>query len=266
MRTARAKGTPNPDGKSKSIAVHFENEIFDRIATEAAERGRSFGEQLLIYVVRRLWGKVRRTQRLPTERAAYWIGVDGTVHVTYGGKPEPISTAIAAKPEHPTWAAYDALMAGHQSYPGWTFCKFGVRGPREQDHSEVAGIVRAPFGIWWAPFLCISPTGLQATHGLACVAHTRSGMAIGVFGHMDMAVQAAEIAARMADWDGFSFDEGASMQLIQRLRTAWAAAGIIHSPISGYPIVNDKVQEGQPPIAIYVKNVMDHEQRPEKLS
>lgn len=52
MARARAKGTLNPTGRSRSVAIHFDNEIFEMIANEAVQCGRSFGEQVRIYVGR----------------------------------------------------------------------------------------------------------------------------------------------------------------------------------------------------------------------
>lgn len=220
----------------------------------------------LLDKVRRAWGKVQRTPRLPAELPSAGEAVRIGTNVVTG---EPVMVTLTTQPEppRPTWAAYDALMASHQSYAGWTFCKFGVRGPRSEDHSEVQGIVRAPFGAWWAPFLCVDQgTGHQTRRGLACVEHTRSGMAIGVFGDMDLAVQAAEIAMRMDEWQAFSFDEARSMELIYRVRAAWTAAGIVFSPFTGYPTVHGNVPQGQPPVAIFIKNPMADHHRPEKLS
>ncbi|MET4187669.1 hypothetical protein ABIB86_000382 [Bradyrhizobium sp. JR1.7] len=189
------------------------------------------------------WGKVRRSPSLP--------------------QPSPTASEPA---QHPAWDDYTALMASHPSYPGWTFCRFGVRGPTKDDHSEVQGIVRAPFGAWWSPFLCIEPeTGYRASHGLACVEHTRTGLAIGVFANMDTAVEAAEIAMRMDAWHTFDLDQNLSLELIRRVRTAWTAAGITMAPFSGYPLVRGEVPEGMPPVGIFAKTPTDHH-RPEKLS
>ncbi len=199
----------------------------------------------MIEALRRAWGMVRRTPRLPNRC--------GT-----GTEPAPAPSS---------WAAYDAVMAAHQSYPGWTYCKFGVRGPRAVDHSEVQGVVRAPFGAWWAPFLCVDRgTGFQTARGLACIEHVRAGMAIGVFGDMDIAVEAAEIAARMDQWASFDFERGTSVHLVKRVRTAWDAAGIILSSFDCYPTVHGKVPDGQGPVAIFIKNPMADHHRPEKLS
>lgn len=52
MTKRRAKGILNPDGKSRSIAIHFETGVFDEIADEAVANGRSFGEQVRIYIGR----------------------------------------------------------------------------------------------------------------------------------------------------------------------------------------------------------------------
>jgi hypothetical protein len=186
------------------------------------------------------WGKVQRTPLLP---------------------PQSNTGAEPGQKPHPSWAAYDHLMASHQSYPGWTFCRFGVRGPEKNDHSDVQGIVRAPFGAWWSPFQCVDgDTGYRVSRGLACVEHTRSGMAIGVFGDMDIAVEAAEIAMRMDDWRSFDIDEPASLELIYRVRTAWTAAGILTSAFEGYPMVHGKVPEGMPAVSIFIKAPI--EQRP----
>lgn len=193
--------------------------------------------------LRQLWGKVRRTPALP----------------------ESSGTATVTVQEPRAWAEYSALMDRHASYAGWTFCKFGIRGPRVQDHAEVMGIVRAPFGAWWATFACIDPdTGFRTIRGLACVEHTRTGLAIGVFGDMDIAVQAAEIAIRLDDWSGFNLDNP-SMQLVRRLRTAWDAAGITPSTFTGYPTVHGTVPEDAPAVAIFVKSAVT-DQRPEMLS
>lgn len=233
----------------------------------------------LLDTLRRAWGKVSRTPRLPHESPTSGEAVakplyNATVRwsapsdiMSWKPSPDTGSAPIPPAPAPSSWAAYDALMASHQSYAGWTFCRFGVRGPRSQDHSEVQGIVRAPFGAWWAPFLCVDPgTGHQTSRGLACVEHTRSGMAVGVFGDMDLAVQAAEIAMRMDEWHSFSIDEPRSIDLIYRVRAAWSAAGIVHSSFTGYPTVHGKVPEGQPPIMIFVKNPLADHHRPEKLS
>lgn len=227
----------------------------------------------MIETLRRVWGKVRRTPRLPNQFVTGYSLTGkplytATASVSLGGvietaRPELVMPSQARA----TWADYDKLMAQHQSYAGWTFCKFGVRGPRAQDQSEVQGIVRAPFGAWWAPFQCVDQTiGHRTPRSLACIEHTRTGMAIGVFGNMDLAVEAAEIAMRMGDWTGFDIDQDRSLQLVMRVRGAWDAAGIIQSSFAGYPTVNGKVPEGQGPVAIFVKSPMADLQRPEKLS
>lgn len=225
----------------------------------------------MIEALRRVWGKVRRAPRLPD-------------HFPTASEPKPLYTvtvglgsmiytdrldSVVAAPARPSWADYNKLMASHPIYDGWTFCKFGVRGPGREDHTDVLGIVRAPFGAWLAPFVIVehgSDVRHRYTRGLACIEHTRTGMAIGVFGDMEVAVAAAEIAARMADWNAFDVEEAQSLYLIRRVRSAWDAAGIVQSLYAGYPTVNGKVPEGQGPVAIFVKNPMADQQRPEKLS
>jgi hypothetical protein len=51
-RVTKAKGTISREKKSRSIAIHFDPDIFEAIAAEAAARGRSFGEQARIYIGR----------------------------------------------------------------------------------------------------------------------------------------------------------------------------------------------------------------------
>jgi hypothetical protein len=51
-RSTRARGTLAPDGKSRSIAIHFDVDIFKMIANEAVKNDLSFAEQVRIYVGR----------------------------------------------------------------------------------------------------------------------------------------------------------------------------------------------------------------------
>lgn len=225
----------------------------------------------MIEALRRAWDKVRRVpQHSPSApvalRKPLYTATIGLGEVIYTDRPETIA-APAPKPAPSSWATHAKLMADHPAYDGWTFCKFGVRGPGKEDHSEVMGLVRAPFGAWWAPFLCV-PEGLgqRAVRALACIEHTRSGMAVGIFGDMDVAVEAAEIAMRMDSWASFDVEQAASLLLVYRVRSAWEAAGIVLSSYHAFPTVNGKVSEGQSAVPIFIKSPMANAHRPEKLS
>ena len=52
IRNHPTRGTLTSSGLCRTIAIQFENEIFERIATEAFDNGRSFREQVLIYLGR----------------------------------------------------------------------------------------------------------------------------------------------------------------------------------------------------------------------
>jgi hypothetical protein len=237
----------------------------------------------MIEALRRAWDKVRRVpQRSPSATVAprkplYTATVNLDVAevrwsspadvTSWAPSPDAGSAPIPPQPSRSSWATYAKLIADHPSYDGWTFCKFGVRGPDKEDHSEVMGIVRAPFGAWWAPFLCV-PEGLgqRAVRALACIEHTRSGMAVGIFGDMDVAVEAAEIAMRMDSWASFDVEQAASLLLVYRVRSAWEAAGIVLSSYHAFPTVNGKLSEGQSAVPIFIKSPMANAHRPEKLS
>jgi hypothetical protein len=165
-------------------------------------------------------------------------------------------------PDFASWPEYAAVMAAHDVFDGWTFCRFGIRGPGEYDNAFVFGVVRNPFGAWWAPFDCRdAATGYQVQRLLACLEHTRSGIAIGVFGDMELAIEAAELAARLGDWRLFDINQAASMELFERTQAAWHAAGIIRSSFVGSP--KGRTDTGP----IFIKHALaDLARRPEHLS
>jgi hypothetical protein len=66
--------------------------------------------------------------------------------------------------------------------------------------------------------------------------------------------EVVEIAIRVANWSNFDVDEASAMELVRRVRTAWAANGIgFHSRFEAMPMVSSKVSEGMPRLAIFMK-------------
>lgn len=165
------------------------------------------------------------------------------------------------------WDDYAKMMAEHHAAPGWTFCRFGIRGPLEVQQSFGTGIACAPFGASWARFLCVNPDiGYNERRSLVALTHTPSGYAVGVFNDMALAVEAAELVMRMSiDWTGFGHRETveASVPTIQRVRTAWNAAGIWFSPFIAYPMIEEAVPLGMPSTGVFIKNVHFTEVKPE---
>jgi hypothetical protein len=175
-----------------------------------AQQSSSYEPQAL----RRAWGKARRPPRLPHH---------------YGTGTVPLHTATVRLGEvtytetlwrqrlRQTGAAYDALMAGTSPVPAGLSASSACTALAPKITVRCRASCARRSVTWWASFLCVDGgTGFRTTRGLDCVEHTR----IGVFGDMDIAVQAAEIAMRMDDWASFDFDKDSSMQLVMRVRTA----------------------------------------------
>lgn len=148
------------------------------------------------------------------------------------------------------WEVHAAFMREHHAAAGWTFCRYGIRGPTEDGLSFVTGIARAPFGVAWSRFLCVNPDiNYRTERSLAALTHTPSGYAIGVFNDMALAVEAAELATRMAiDW------QAVSPAVVLRAREAWNAVGIVFAPFLAYPLLEDSVPSGSPPTGIFMRN------------
>lgn len=178
--------------------------------------------------------------------------------------PELPPQAGTTSPPVGTWDSYATVMAQHHAAPGWTFCRYGIRGPLEHQQSFVTGIACAPFGASWARFLCTNPDiGYSEKRSLVALTHTPTGYAVGVFNDMELAVEAAELVMRMSiDWRGFG-EQPDSVPTIARIRSAWNAAGIWFSPFLAYPMIEEEVPEGMPAAGIFIKNLHMAQRKPE---
>lgn len=167
-----------------------------------------------------------------------------------------------------TWVEHKALMEQHDAFPGWAFARFGVRSPTLLDFALVAGIVRAPFGIWWNTFLCTDPEiNHHTTRGLAVVSHIPSGMPLTIFADMATAVEAAEIASRLSTWDDFCTNgvvHETNTSRIARVKDAWTAAGIVNSSFIACPLINGEPVPGHTSLIIRMKNPMADRPNPEE--
>lgn len=164
--------------------------------------------------------------------------------------PKAPETTIGG-PSVTPWVEWAKKSSTHFTPKNWTFCKFGVRGASEEECGEVFGIVRDGFGAYWCRFLVSVPD--QGFHGeqfLAVGIETRSGYAFGVFGNIQIAVEAAEIAMRISARNRLTPDEGPDGYLV--LGEALGAAGYTPAHAQCRPMHHGEVVPG-PAIPVWTR-------------
>lgn len=149
--------------------------------------------------------------------------------------PEP-----PAERKAPSWAQWAAEMAHDGQHPGWAYCKFGNRGVGENDGPErtvfVHGYIRSAFGVWEREFDVCSvsnPIGGEledehyntAPRKLATITHLLSGIGLGVFASLALAMEAAELAE--AIHPPWFTEPDATNEGYRRTGQAWAGASIV---------------------------------------
>lgn len=158
--------------------------------------------------------------------------------------PKAPATSLGG-PNVTSWAEWQDKIDNHYARPGWTFCKFGVRGADKDEASDVWGIVRDGFGAYWCRFFVHSyEHGVSGEHALAVAINARTGYAFGIFSRMDEACEAADMALRLSyrrDLDQDP-DDPDSREAYGMLTQALCAAGYsqgttICRPMKGADIV-----------------------------
>lgn len=181
--------------------------------------------------------------------------------------PNPVSMTVAFQPFSPAsdppkapdtkvggpsvtpWAEWQWKINQHYTPLGWTFCKFGVRGPGPDETGEVWGIVRDGFGAYWCRFyIHAHETGDHGEQFLAVAVNVRSGYAFGIFSQMDQACEAVEIALRLSRRAGLdhSFDEPEGFEAYRLLTHAMITAGYGQGAIICRPMKGADVIQGAP--------------------
>lgn len=150
------------------------------------------------------------------------------------------------------------MMDQHHRLPGWTFCKFGLRGPGADERIEVTGIVRDGFGAYWCRFMVSQGEG-AVEQNVAVGVHVHSGYAFGVFATLGVAIEVAEIAIRMSRCGEFyanGTDDNASMGAFRELSEALHAAGYCEHHMYCRPIADGVVVPGHP-IPVWMRHDTD---------
>lgn len=148
---------------------------------------------------------------------------------------------------------------------GWSYCRFPIRFPEDR-MTFVFGSVRGQFGIYPAPFTVhYTETATAEDMILPCLVHLRGGVGMGLFGGLDAARQAAEIASKIADWNNVDPEDAASWPGVRnRLDAVWGGIGII-AAVNAYATA--KNDQGGMPWAIYgISSEKLMAGKPEKLS
>jgi hypothetical protein len=167
----------------------------------------------------------------------------------------PKAPEAPSSPSAKPWAEWGEKIANHYTPAGWTFCKFGLRGPGAEDGGEVFGIVKNGYGAYWCRFYIYVPeTNFRGAQYLAVAANVRSGYAIGIFANMIIATDAAEIAMRLSQHEGLDGNPDApdTNGAFQLLSVALGAAGYTMAQAACRPMAGDDVIAGSP-IPVWIR-------------
>lgn len=179
-----------------------------------------------------------------------------------------------------TWAGWAQMMAGMprlgMDAPGWAKCRIGNRDGREGEKVNwVFGIAKGDFGIWVAEYpICYHPQGdfefteTPPTRALAAMTHIGTGLGLGLFNEVTLAIEAADIIQSAIDWRAApTTDESAANAnywalTLTKVHRSWEFCGIDH-----HPHMHCHAYPGGPEHGIWAKWEGGHNQpKPERLS
>lgn len=146
-------------------------------------------------------------------------------------------------PHHPESVSWERWceMRRQNARPGWVFCRFGaLTNPDNQRTSgvhltisnctQVFGIVREHFGVFWQPFWsCGEGDEIVA----ACLVHLPTGTGVSIFEDMNLACEAAESLSVLPgiEWATINPMEKATFDhLHERMVTAFKFVGMHTAP------------------------------------